>query len=171
MKGENLGEKIFVSLVNNVASLYENVNEHNLDSKLINGKYTYKLENEPGIIWTANATKNEFYSEFERVQPAERKYAAFYRIKPTTYIIRPRDIMPIAKDVQKYIHEGNLEEVKRQITAYIRQKTKNNSIENVVCRVDEKSDIEDLHNFFNTTSVQNVVRGYSRLLVQLFGII
>lgn len=168
MRGEKLDERTFVSLVNNFASLYENVNVDNLGSKLINGKYTYKLENEPGIIWTANATKNEFYSEFERVQPAERKYVAFYRIKPTTYIIRPRDIMPIAKDVQKYIHEGNLEEGKRQITAYIRQKTKNNSIENVVCRVDEKSDIEDLQNFFNTTSVQNVVRGYSRAFSATF---
>lgn len=168
MRGEKLDERTFVSLVNNFASLYENVNVDNLGSKLINGKYTYKLENEPGIIWAANAIKGEFYSEFERVQPAERKYAAFYRIKPTTYIIRPRDIMPIAKDMQKYIHEGNLEEVKRQITAYIRQKTKNNSIENVVCRVDEKSDIEDLHNFFNTTSVQNVVRGYSRAFSATF---
>lgn len=124
MRGENLEEKIFVSLVNNIASLYENVNVDNLDSKLINGKHTYKLENEPGIIWAANATKGEFYSEFERVQPTERMYAAFYRIKPTTYVIKPRDIMPIAIDVQKYMQTGNFEEVKKQIVAYIRQKTK-----------------------------------------------
>lgn len=122
MRGEKLDERTFVSLVNNFASLYENVNVENLSSKLINGKYTYKLENEPGIIWTANATKDEFYSDFERVQPAERKYAAFYRIRPTTYVIKPRDIMPIAKEVQKYMQEGNLEEIKKQITAYMRLK-------------------------------------------------
>lgn len=168
MRGKNLEEKIFVSLVNNIASLYENVNVDNLDSKLINGKHTYKLENEPGIIWAANATKGEFYSEFERVQPAERMYAAFYRIKPTTYVIKPRDIMPIAIDVQKYMQTGNLEEVKKQIVAYIRQKTKNNSIENVICRVDDKNDIENLHQFFNTTSVQDVVKGYSKAFSATF---
>lgn len=168
MRGENLEEKIFVSLVNNIASLYENVNVDNLDSKLINGKHTYKLENEPGIIWTANATKDEFYSEFERVQPAERMYAAFYRIKPTTYVIKPRDIMPIAIDVQKYMQTGNFEEVKKQIVAYIRQKTKNNSIENVICRVDDKNDIENLHQFFNTTSVQDAVKGYSKAFSATF---
>lgn len=168
MRGENLEEKIFVSLVNNIASLYENVNVDNLDSKLINGKHTYKLENEPGIIWAANATKGEFYSEFERVQPAERMYAAFYRIKPTTYVIKPRDIMPIAIDVQKYMQTGNFEEVKKQIVAYIRQKTKNNSIENVICRVDDKNDIENLHQFFNTTSVQDVVKGYSKAFSATF---
>lgn len=168
MRGENLEEKIFVSLVNNIASLYENVNVDNLDSKLINGKHTYKLENEPGIIWTANATKGEFYSEFERVQPAERMYAAFYRIKPTTYVIKPRDIMPIAIDVQKYMQTGNFEEVKKQIVAYIRQKTKNNSIENVICRVDDKNDIENLHQFFNTTSVQDAVKGYSKAFSATF---
>lgn len=168
MRGENLEEKIFVSLVNNIASLYENVNVDNLDSKLINGKHTYKLENEPGIIWAANATKGEFYSEFERVQPAERMYAAFYRIKPTTYVIKPRDIMPIAIDVQKYMQTGNLEEVKKQIVSYIRQKTKNNSIENVICRVDDKNDIENLHQFFNTTSVQDVVKGYSKAFSATF---
>lgn len=168
MRGEDLEEKIFVSLVNNIASLYENVNVDNLDSKLINGKHTYKLENEPGIIWAANATKGEFYSEFERVQPAERMYAAFYRIKPTTYVIKPRDIMPIAIDVQKYMQTGNFEEVKKQIVAYIRQKTKNNSIENVICRVDDKNDIENLHQFFNTTSVQDVVKGYSKAFSATF---
>lgn len=168
MRGENLEEKIFVSLVNNIASLYENANVDNLDSKLINGKHTYKLENEPGIIWAANATKGEFYSEFERVQPAERMYAAFYRIKSTTYVIKPRDIMPIAIDVQKYMQTGNLEEVKKQIVAYIRQKTKNNSIENVICRVDDKNDIENLHQFFNTTSVQDVVKGYSKAFSATF---
>lgn len=168
MRGENLEEKIFVSLVNNIASLYENVNVDNLDSKLINGKHTYKLENEPGIIWAANATKGEFYSEFERVQPAERMYAAFYRIKPTTYVIKPRDIMPIAIDVQKYMQTGNFEEVKKQIVAYIRQKTKNNSIENVICRVDDKNDIENLHQFFNTTSVQDAVKGYSKAFSATF---
>lgn len=168
MRGENLEEKIFVSLVNNIASLYENVNVDNLDSKLINGKHTYKLENEPGIIWAANATKGEFYSEFERVQPAERMYAAFYRIKPTTYVIKPRDIMPIAIDVQKYMQTGNLVEVKKQIVAYIRQKTKNNSIENVICRVDDKNDIDNLHQFFNTTSVQDVVKGYSKAFSATF---
>lgn len=168
MRGENLEEKIFVSLVNNIASLYENVNVDNLDSKLINGKHTYKLENEPGIIWAANATKGEFYSEFERVQPAERMYAAFYRIKPTTYVIKPRNIMPIAIDVQKYMQTGNLEEVKKQIVSYIRQKTKNNSIENVICRVDDKNDIENLHQFFNTTSVQDVVKGYSKAFSATF---
>ena len=168
MRGKNFEEKIFVSLVNNIASLYENVNVDNLDSKLINGKHTYKLENEPGIIWAANATKGEFYSEFERVQPAERMYAAFYRIKPTTYVIKPRDIMPIAIDVQKYMQTGNLGEVKKQIVAYIRQKTKNNSIENVICRVDDKNDIENLHQFFNTTSVQDVVKGYSKAFSATF---
>lgn len=168
MRGEDLEEKIFVSLVNNIASLYENVNVDNLDSKLINGKHTYKLENEPGIIWAANATKGEFYSEFERVQPAERMYAAFYRIKPTTYVIKPRDIMPIAIDVQKYMQTGNLGEVKKQIVAYIRQKTKNNSIENVICRVDDKNDIDNLHQFFNTTSVQDVVKGYSKAFSATF---
>ena len=168
MRGKNLEEKIFVSLVNNIASLYENVNVDNLDSKLINGKHTYKLENEPGIIWAANATKGEFYSEFERVQPAERMYAAFYRIKPTTYVIKPRDIMPIAIDVQKYMQTGNLGEVKKQIVAYIRQKTKNNSIENVICRVDDKNDIDNLHQFFNTTSIQDVVKGYSKAFSATF---
>lgn len=168
MRGEDLEEKIFVSLVNNIASLYENVNVDNLDSKLINGKHTYKLENEPGIIWAANATKGEFYSEFERVQPAERMYAAFYRIKPTTYVIKPRDIMPIAIDVQKYMQTGNLGEVKKQIVAYISQKTKNNSIENVICRVDDKNDIDNLHQFFNTTSVQDVVKGYSKAFSATF---
>ena len=168
MRGKNFEEKIFVSLVNNIASLYENVNVDNLDSKLINGKHTYKLENEPGIIWAANATKGEFYSEFERVQPAERMYAAFYRIKPTTYVIKPRDIMPIAIDVQKYMQTGNLGEVKKQIVAYIRQKTKNNSIENVICRVDDKNDIDNLHQFFNTTSVQDVVKGYSKAFSATF---
>ena len=44
MKREKIEDKVFVSLVNNLSALSENTNENELDSKKINGAYTYKLE-------------------------------------------------------------------------------------------------------------------------------
>lgn len=162
MKREKIEDKVFVSLVNNLSALSENTNENELDSKKINGAYTYKLENARGVVWASREAEGKFYSEFEQVQPAERKYAVFYKIKPTTCVVRPRDIISASQHLQEDIQNGDWQAVKNKLVKYMRHKNKNDKIENIICEIDDKQDVKDLHRLFNTESVQEVVKAYSK---------
>ena len=115
MKREKIEDKVFVSLINDLSALSENTNENELDSKRINGAYTYKLENARGVVWASREAEGKFYSEFEQVQPAERKYAVFYKIKPTTCVVRPRDIISASQHLQEDIQNGDWQAVKNKL--------------------------------------------------------
>ena len=162
MKREKIEDKVFVSLINDLSALSENTNENELDSKKINGAYTYKLENARGVVWASREAEGKFYSEFEQVQPAERKYAVFYKIKPTTCVVRPRDIISASQHLQKDVQDGDWQAVKNKLVKYMRHKNKNDKIENIICEIDDKQDVQDLHRLFNTESVQEVVKAYSK---------
>lgn len=162
MKREKIEDKVFVSLINDLSALSENTNENELDSKRINGAYTYKLENARGVVWASREAEGKFYSEFEQVQPAERKYAVFYKINPTTCVVRPRDIISASQHLQEDIQNGDWQAVKNKLVKYMRHKNKNDKIENIICEIDDKQDVKDLHRLFNTESVQEVVKAYSK---------
>ena len=160
--------KGFVCLINDPQGLHVNVDKNKLDAMKVQGKFVYKLANQPGVIWMAEEAKDELYSEFERVQPAERNYAAYYKVSPTTFIIRPRDVLKYSKQIQLSAKNGEWDKIKRKITEYIRVSTKNERVQNVICEIDSKRDVSDLHRLFGTNSVQDVVKGYAKSFSGVF---
>ena len=89
----------FVNLTNDMPIGNEKVDIKDLKSKELMGKPSYKLENTPSSIWCAKERDDEFYSDWESVQPKKCKYAVYYEPKSTTYTIKPRELLTIRKEL------------------------------------------------------------------------
>lgn len=156
----------FVNLTNHMLTENEKADIKDLKSKELIDKPSYKLENIPSLIWCAKEREDEFYSDWESVQPKECKYAVYYEPKSTTYTIKPRELFAIRKELLQSIRECN--NSRNIVLDYVREKTHQRNIEHIMCQIDTSTDVADLHTLFNTENVTEVVEGYAKSFSAIF---
>ena len=157
----NNSRQRFVSLLNYIDQSSQ-INLNRLHAKYINGFPTYKLENTPGLVWASKESNDEFYSEYEKVQPASRKYAIYYEPKKSAYTINPKFLLPLRRSISKLSHSNRYPELKSTILEFVKRKTKRKDIEHVICEIDSFSDVTDLHTLFETSDIEKIVEGYGK---------
>lgn len=152
----------FVNLTDRVVTGKEKADIKNLKSKNLGKNYAYKLENAPGLIWCAKERDDELYSEWESVQPKSTQYAVFYEPKESSRVVTPEELFSI-KDKLK--SEENLRNV---VLDYVRKKNPGQTIDSVICQVNNSKDVADLHTLFDTTDISKVVEGYAKSFSAMF---
>lgn len=158
----------FVRLTNHMPKLEPNIMEEKGSSLIMNGKPTYKLTNKRGLEWASIERNDQFYSEWETVQPSPSKYAAFYELGDNTVVIKPREIFKLQQVIQQKIAEHRDYECKKIVVDYLREKNNNRNISHVICQIDDSTDIANLHTILNTGDVSKVVEEYSELFSGVF---
>lgn len=152
----------FVNLTNYIPEQGISIENSEIKSKKIKGKSSYKLENAKGLIWTSPERNDEFYSEWETVQPNSTKYAIYYDIGKNSQVIKPKDLMSIKSVLEQELNKGQGLTLKQNILNYIKQKYNNPELKHVICEIDNSMDIADLHTLFNTYDIEKVVEGYAK---------
>lgn len=147
----------FVSLTDHLRTGKEKASIDKLSSKSLNpNTNSYKLENTAGLIWCATERDDEFYSEWEKVQPAKTKYAIYYEPSKTSHIVKPKELFAIKN---KLNGKNNFKDI---ILEYVKSQNLGKKINHVICEVDRAEDIADLHTLFDTPEVSKVVQGYAQ---------
>lgn len=153
----------YVNLTDYISNGNEHIEQGDVRVKYLNGKPTYKLENTDGLIWCAQVSNDNFYSEWEKVQPDHKKYAQYYEIAPTTYKVQPKDLLGISNEIQYMIRENyDGEQIKNLIVDYVNKNNKQVDIKHVMCEINEATDVADLHKLFNTSDIAEVVELYGK---------
>lgn len=149
----------FVNLTNYIPDSQAHIELSEIQAKKINNKPVYKLENAKGLNWASPARDDEFYSDWETVQPHPAKYAIYYEPNENTKVIKPKELI----EIRKYIsQEDRQTDNKKIILDYLRKKYSNPELTHIICQVDDSMDVADLHTLFNTADIEKVVEGYAK---------
>ncbi len=152
----------FVNLTNHLTTGKEKADLSNLKAKNLGKNLSYKLENAPGLIWCAKERTDEFYSEWESVQPGSTKYAVYYEPKSTSRIVTPEELFGLRNKIKSEIDLKNL------VLDYVRKQNPGETIDSVICQVNNSKDVADLHTLFDTPDVSKVVEGYAKSFSAMF---
>lgn len=157
------GQEKYVNLTNYINSDSKIAETKKVEAMHINGKPTYKLVNTKGLTWCTKERNDEFYSEWEKIQPAHNKFARYYEIPQSTYKVKPKELMGISKKVQQAIEENlSNEEVKNIVLNHIQKKHRGQNISHIMCEINSAQDVADLHKLFKTQDIEKVVESYAK---------
>ena len=101
MKGEI--KMNFINLTKYLPVGNEKVNINQLNAKCLKESIpSYKLENQKGLIWCSLERNDEYYCDWEVVQPlVKSNFAVQYKKMESTYIVKPEELIAIRKDIQE----------------------------------------------------------------------
>lgn len=152
----------FVNLTNHLTTGNESADISKLKAKDFGNALSYKLENAPGLIWCAEERNDEFYSEWESVQPGKTNYAVYYEPKKTSRIVTPEELFELRDKIKSETDLKNL------VLNYVRKQNPGQSIDSVICQVNNSKDVADLHTLFDTPDISKVVEGYAQSFSAMF---
>lgn len=101
----------FVNLTNHIQKQNTHIEVDEIEAKKLNSQPSYKLENAKGLIWASPERNDEFYSEWESVQPHLAQYAIYYEISKDSQVIKPKELFGIRNQMEHDLNENQEKEV------------------------------------------------------------
>lgn len=140
---------------------------------------SYKVDNNPHIIWTAPERKDIYYSQWEDGQlgpemkesiyfpGSDSEYAVYYAIKKSSYVTTPQELLKAGLPTAEILKMGD-KEVKSEMVKILKKATGKTDIEDVICEINPEKDIPALQKLMRTEDKNEIVKAYVKLFSAVF---